>query len=68
MMKFEDLHAKLYQMGSSEATTVGDGLETIWWDTKTDDEAKALALEYLKALQGWAKKAEEVLTGVRSEL
>lgn len=67
-MNVELLYAKLYQMGSAEATTLGDGLETIWWDTKTDEEATALATEYLKNIQGWAKKAEEVLTGVRKEL
>jgi hypothetical protein len=67
-MKVEDLSAKLHEMGSSEASMLGTALETIWWDTKTDEEAKDLAIESLKVIQGWAKKAEEVLTGVRSEL
>jgi hypothetical protein len=67
-MKVEDLSAKLKQMGSTEASTLGDGLETIWWDTKTDEDAKDLAIEYLKCIQAWAKKAEEVLNGARKEL
>lgn len=67
-MKVEDLSSKLHEMGSSEATALGTALETIWWETKTDDEAKDLAIEYLKVIQGWAKKAEEVLMGVRADL
>lgn len=67
-MKFEDLQAKLYQMGSSEASTIGEGLENIWWATEDDEKAKELAVAYLKEIQGWAKRAEEVLTGVRPEL
>lgn len=68
MMKFEDIHARLYQMGSAEASDLGNALENIWWDSKTDKEAKELALAYLKEIQGWAKKVEEVLSGVRQEL
>lgn len=67
-MKVDELFPKLYRMSSSEATMVGEALEQIWWDTKTDDEAKDLAIASLKIIQGWAKKAEEVLTGVRPEL
>lgn len=67
-MKVEDLSVKLRQMGSAEASAIGDGLETIWWDTKTAEEAKLLGIEYLKNIQAWAKKAEEVLTGTRPEL
>lgn len=68
LMKLEDLHVKLYQMGSTEASTIGDGLETIWWEHKDDEEAKKLAIEYLKNIQAWAKKAEEVLRGIRPEI
>lgn len=64
----EDLAARLFEMGSSEATSVGEVLESIWWDEKDDEKAKALALESLKSFQAWAKKAEEVLSGVRTEL
>lgn len=67
-MKLEALHAKLYQMGSTEASTLAEDLETIWWDYENDEEAKLLAIEYLKNIQAWAKKAEEVLTGVRAEI
>lgn len=67
-MKVEILCGKLREMGSTEASTLGDGLESIWWDTKTDEEAKDLAIEYLKNIQRWAKKAEEILTGVRQEI
>ena len=67
-MKVEDLSAKLLEMGSSEASALGEALEGIWWDTESDEEAKDLAIEYLKVIQGWAKKAEEVLMGVRADL
>jgi hypothetical protein len=55
-------------MGSTEATTLAEGLETIWWDNEVDEEAKGISIEYLKNIQAWAKKAEEVLIGVRTEL
>jgi hypothetical protein len=67
-MNIVNLVGKLYHMGSAEASALADGLETIWWDTKTEEEAKELALAYLKEMQGWAKKVEEVLSGARKEL
>lgn len=67
-MKLEDLHSRLYQMGSTEANTLADGLETIWWDYSDDEEAKKIGIEYLKNIQAWAKKAEEVLMGIRAEI
>jgi hypothetical protein len=67
-MKVELLQVKLCQMDSAEGTALGDGLETIWWKTETDEAATALAIEYLRNIQDLAKKAEEILTGVRTEL
>jgi hypothetical protein len=64
----ELLFTKLYKMGSAEATALGDGLETIWWETPNDEETKARAIAYLKGMQDLAKKAEEVLIGARPEL
>lgn len=67
-MKVELLQVKLCHIGSAEGTALGDGLETLWWNTDTDEEATALAIEYLKNIQALAKKAEEVLMGIRTEL
>lgn len=67
-MTMEELYRKLYQIGSTEATFVADGLETCWLDDGDDEKAKAKAIEFCRNLQGWAKKAEEVITGVRKDL
>lgn len=67
-MKLEDLQAKLYQMGSEEASALGEAIENIWWDESDDTKAQELAIAYMREIQGWAKRVEEVLTGVRKEL
>ncbi|HEY5444460.1 MAG TPA: hypothetical protein VIJ87_08340 [Pyrinomonadaceae bacterium] len=67
-MNLEDLQAKLHQMGSAEASALGQALETIWWDESDDVKAQELAIAYMREIQGWAKRVEEVLTGVRKEL
>jgi len=55
-------------MGSAEASALGQALETIWWDESDDVKAQELAIAYMREIQGWAKRVEEVLTGVRKEL
>jgi len=67
-MNLEDLQAKLYQMGSAEASALGEAIEDIWWKESDDTKAQELAIAYMREIQGWAKRVEEVLTGVRKEL